>query len=85
MALAVTRVRFRDTGLRLYVRTPTLELAAMSLSDASNRVLYKPLSSDEITKDVYVFSFPMPAGYRMYWPEHGALDGAWTPPAYTRV
>jgi hypothetical protein len=57
----------------------------MSLSDASNRVLYEPLSSDEITKDVFVLSLPIPAGYRIFWPEHGALDGPWTPPEYTRV
>lgn len=86
MALGLTTLIFRGPpGLRLHVRTPTGELAAFSLSDASNRALYEPLSSDEITQDVHVFSFRMPDTNRICSPEHGALDGAWTPPAYTPV
>jgi hypothetical protein len=50
-----------------------LELAAMSSSDASNRVLNEPLSGDEIADDAHAFSFPMLAGYRNR-PEYGAVD-----------
>jgi hypothetical protein len=57
----------------------------MSLPDASNRVLDQSLSSDEITKDAYVFSFPMPDGYGIYSPEHAALDGTWTPLPFESV
>lgn len=57
----------------------------MSSSDVGSRVLDEPLSSDEIAKDACAFSFPMEAGYRIYWPGHAALDGTWTPPAVKPV
>jgi hypothetical protein len=53
----------------------------MSSSDVWNRVLDEPLSSDEIAQDACAFSFPLLAGYRIYWPEHVALDGTWIPAA----
>jgi hypothetical protein len=53
----------------------------MSSSDVWNRVLDEPLSSDEIAQDACAFSFPLLAGYRIYWPEHAALDGTWIPAA----
>lgn len=46
----------------------------MSSSDASNRVLGQPLSSDEIAEDAHPFSSPMLGGYWIYSPEHAALD-----------
>jgi hypothetical protein len=57
----------------------------MSSSDVSNRVLDEQLSSDEIAEDVWAFSFPLLAGYRIKWPEHPAVDGTWTPPAFKPV
>ena len=57
----------------------------MSSSDVANRVLDEPPSSDEIAEAACVFSFPMLAGCRSYWPEHAALHGTWTPPAVKPV
>jgi len=57
----------------------------MSSSDVSNRVLNEPLSSDEIADDACAFSFWVLAGYRIYWPGHGAFDGTWTPAAFKPV
>jgi hypothetical protein len=56
----------------------------MSSSDVFDRVLDEP-PSDEIAEDACVFSFPILAGYRSYWPEHAALHGTWTPPAVKPV
>jgi hypothetical protein len=40
-----------------------------------NRVLDEPLSSDEIAKDAYVFSFPMLVGDRIHWRENAVRGG----------
>jgi hypothetical protein len=71
--------------MRLHVRKPTLELAAVSSSDVSNQILDQPLSSDEIAEDTHAFSSPMLGGYRIYKPEHAALDGTWTLPGLRPV
>ncbi len=57
----------------------------MSSSDVSNTFLGGPLSSDEIADGACAFSFPLLAGYRVKWPEHAAVDGTWTPPAFKPV
>jgi hypothetical protein len=57
----------------------------MSLSDAFDRVPYGPLSSDRITKDAYVVSFPVLDRYRISSPELVALDGNWNPPPFKPV
>jgi hypothetical protein len=80
MALGLTGVRLGMPGVRCTFANRLWELAGMS-SSSGNRVLDEPLSSDEIAQDACAFSFPVLAGYRMYWPEHAALDGTWTPAA----
>ena len=57
----------------------------MSCSDVSNRALNEPLSSDDISQDADVFSFPMQARYRVHCPEHTAVDGTRTPTAVKPV
>lgn len=57
----------------------------MSCSDVSNRALNEPLSSDDISRDADVFSFPMQARYRVHCPEHTAVHGTRTPTAVRPV
>jgi hypothetical protein len=57
----------------------------MSCSAVSNRVLSRPLSSDEIAPEADLVSFSVLAGDPVHCPEHAGADGTGTTTAVKSV